>query len=363
MKVVVVIPAYQPSSELIGYVEELLGAISTEVLVVNDGSSDEKKLIFNALERMGGVKVLHHTKNKGKGCAIKTAVRYLSLLRPDVDGIVTADADLQHSVKDVLRMTNVLCERSDELILGVRTFDQTTPKRSRVGNAFSRATLHLLYGINLQDTQTGLRAIGRRHFDFLLSLKGERYEYELNMLIYSRKRNIDIFPLDIDTIYYDNNSKSHFHTIKDGSLVLFHMLKGLLQYVGNSFVCAFVDIALFTFLFFMCESVFSAGVATALCAVSARIISSVIDFKLNRRTFASKELSSDRAYIKYYALWVIQLTISTLTVNLFNIYLGAAQVIVKPLIDLTLAVISYKIQLHWVFAIKKPYKKYIEISS
>ncbi len=353
MKVVVVIPAYQPGGELIGYVDELLRTIDTEVVVVDDGSADEKKILFKALERMDRVKVLYHTKNKGKGYAIKTAVRYLSLLRDDVDGIVTADADSQHSVADVSRMIATLCVRPNELILGVRTFDDNTPKRSRAGNAFSAMTLRLLYGINLNDTQTGLRAIGREHFDFLLSLKAERYEYELDMLIYSRKRGINIYALDIDTIYYDNNSASHFHTFKDGSRVLFHMFKGLFQYVGNSFICAFADIALFTFLFYMTDSALGATVATSLSAVSARVISSIIDFRLNRETFASKEITSGRAYIKYYTLWIVQLTISTVAVNLFNIYLGAIQVIAKPIIDLTLAIISYKIQLHWVFVPEK----------
>ncbi len=92
----------------------------------------------------------------GKGAAIKTAVRYVSENMPQIDGIITADANGQHSVSDVLRIDVALSENEDSLVLCVRKFDENTPTRSMLGNRISAKTLKLLYGINLEDTQTRL---------------------------------------------------------------------------------------------------------------------------------------------------------------------------------------------------------------
>ncbi len=355
MNLAVIIPALNPENNLLAYVDELLSF--AKVVVVNDGSGEKFAGTFLSLESMKGCTVLHHPKNMGKGVALKTAVEYIKNDMPNIDGVVTADADGQHLVKDVIRVGEALRSNPKNLVLGVREFDENTPRRSFVGNKISAKTMQLLYGIRLNDTQTGLRAISRDHFEWLLSLKGERYEYELNMLIHSKSVGVKILSVDIETVYYNNNEASHFSTVKDGIRVYLHMLYGLFFYLRNSLLCAVVDIGIFTSMFYLTDSVFTATIATTVSALLARTISSVMDFKLNRKTF-SGYFASDRpvnvttsgvSYFKYYILWIAQLTVSTVIVNLFNIYFGALQTIVKPIIDLGLAVISYEIQLHWVF--------------
>ncbi len=351
MNIAVIIPALNPDENLIGYVDELLNSV--DVVVVDDGSDNKSLYVFGALSLRDGCTVLKHEVNRGKGVALKTAIAHINQNMPTIDGVITADADGQHSIADVLKMIDALRANSDDLILGVREFDQNTPRRSLVGNRISAKTLQLLYGINLNDTQTGLRAISKKYFEWLLSLKGERYEYELNMLIYSKNIGLGISTISIETIYLNNNKGSHFNTVKDGLRVYFHMLAGLFFYVRNSLVCAALDIGIFTALFYLTDSFLVATAATTFSAVTARILSSIVDFNLNRETFANKTSTGKSAYIKYYTLWLLQIAISTTVVNLINIYFGALQTIIKPIIDLAIATVSYKIQLHWVFKAKQ----------
>ena len=74
-----------------------------------------------------------------------------------MDGAVTADSDGQHTAEDILRIMAVMDTSPGKLILGARTFDGTVPWRSRLGNRLTRFLIRRLYGLNIQDTQTGLR--------------------------------------------------------------------------------------------------------------------------------------------------------------------------------------------------------------
>ncbi len=354
MKNAVVIPALEPSEDLISYVDNLISHNIESIIVVNDGSSEAANYIFAQISTKKNCIVLTHTENMGKGVAIKTAVSYIRDYMKDIDGIITADADGQHSAYDVMRMNVALKGNKDKLVLGVRVFGENTPARSMMGNRISAKTLRLLYGIKLDDTQTGLRAVSRKYFDWLVSLPGNRYEYEINMLIYSKKIALQIHTITIETLYFDNNSGSHFRTVRDGGKVYLQMLKGLFQYIGNSCISATSDIVLFTVLFYLIQTMADGITATAIAASIARVASSFIDFRLNRSTFASKDTTTYKAYFKYYTLWVLQLCASIVLVTMFSSMFGVVQTVIKPAIDLGLGILSYQTQLHWVF---KPEKK------
>ncbi len=353
MKIAIIIPALEPDKGLLDYVDKILSKRFAEVVVVDDGSSETSAHIFAGLAQKQGCTLLTHPQNRGKGAALKTAIAHIRDNMPHIEGVVTADADGQHSVADVMRMADKLKACPGKLVLGVREFDENTPRRSLVGNRISAATIKLLYGINLDDTQTGLRAVSRRYFDWMLGLSGERYEYELNMLIHSKKVGLDIETITIETLYFNDNDGSHFRTVRDGGRVYFQMFRGLIEYVRNSMLSVMVDITIFTLLFYFTESFLVATMATTISAVTARIISSLVDFRLNRGTFASKATTSNFAYVKYYTLWIMQIILSTTLVNLMNIYLGALQTVIKPVIDLCLATVSYQVQLRWVFVSEK----------
>ena len=122
--------------------------------------------------------------NQGKGRALKTAFScLLNEYKPEeISGVVTVDADGQHSPEDPKRVAEALLEE-EALILGTRNFSKDTPFKSRYGNHITTAVFALLYGKKIRYTQTGLRGIPYGFLAECLRLEGERFEYEIKMLI------------------------------------------------------------------------------------------------------------------------------------------------------------------------------------
>lgn len=212
----VLIPSLSPDERLPQYVQELLKADYGQVLVVDDGSKPEYQEIFTRIAGWEKCTVLHHEVNKGKGAGLRTGFAYLKE-HTDFQGVITADADGQHTVPDTLKLTEKLSDQK-ELLLGSRDFSRKSknvPFKSRAGNRITSCMFKLLYGRWLPDTQTGLRAFNRDLIDFSLRISGDRFEYEMNQLIWCAKKKIPMTPVEIETVYLDENKSSHFHPVRD----------------------------------------------------------------------------------------------------------------------------------------------------
>jgi glycosyltransferase involved in cell wall biosynthesis len=212
-RIVVLIPAYNPDEKLVGLIDFLREKFST-IIIVDDGSKEETQSIFAAIEPKVR-KVLKHPENRGKGCALRTGISWINENVSDIQGIVTADADGQHSPSDIAHIAQVLEECENALVLGVRTFAKGVPFRSVFGNLWSRFFFRILAGFFVSDTQTGLRGIPRSMFAQMLEIKGDRYEYELRMLANARCLGRNPIEVPIQTIYLDNNASSHFRVLRD----------------------------------------------------------------------------------------------------------------------------------------------------
>ena len=121
MRVCIVIPAYEPGGEFVPYAQEVLAAGLGPVLVVDDGSGPAYAPVFAALAEMGCT-VLTHEQNRGKGAALKTALRWYGAHEDGCAGIVTADCDGQHTVKDVRRVCEAMEACPGTLVLGAPEF-------------------------------------------------------------------------------------------------------------------------------------------------------------------------------------------------------------------------------------------------
>lgn len=224
----VVIPALNPLPNLAAYVRELLKYGVPHIIVVNDGSDSSFNRVFSDIEKFENCTVLWHKKNMGKGRALKTAFSYFTKHLSYLDGVVTADADGQHDVLDICEICERLSIKQDSLILGIRNFkDKNVPKRSYIGNMLTSRIFKLLYGYYLSDTQTGLRGIPGEHIPWMVELNGEHYEYEINMLINAKRHNLSLSTIPIKTLYYNNNSGSHYTTVKDSARIFKCLILGL----------------------------------------------------------------------------------------------------------------------------------------
>ena len=83
-----------------------------------------------------------------------------------------------------MKCKQVLLKCKQDLILGVRAFDQeNVPAKSQFGNNLTRKVFRTLYKVDISDTQTGLRGIPTDFMKILLDVPGERFEFETRMLI------------------------------------------------------------------------------------------------------------------------------------------------------------------------------------
>lgn len=227
---VILIPSYEPDDLLVNVVNELINE-DFPILVVNDGSGKEFDHVFNQIKDK--VKYLEFSKNKGKGAAMKYGYSKLLELYPEAKYVITADGDGQHGLKDIIRVYEKLVE-TNQLVFGVRHFGKDVPFRSRFGNDFSKTTRSLLTKQYIQDDQCGLRGFPVRYLDELLKITGNRYEYEMNQMVVFQLMQAPIYTLEIETIYLDNNSRSHFAPFRDTfriqTIIFLHSIAAIICY-------------------------------------------------------------------------------------------------------------------------------------
>ena len=207
----VLIPAYEPDDQLIPLAKALKSA-GFAVVVVDDGSGPDYREIFSQVEEFAHILV--HRQNRGKGAALKTGMAYIRDHLPQADHFITCDADGQHRVEDVLRVSKML-NRGHKFVLTMRRLNKDIPLRSKVGNAMSRVVYALLTKRYLSDNQSGLRGFARTHIDWMVQVEKNNYDYEMNVLYYAAKKGIRISTILIDAIYINNNQSSHFQPVKD----------------------------------------------------------------------------------------------------------------------------------------------------
>lgn len=221
----VLLPAWQPTSQLPALIAHLEQRGFEQILVVDDGSAQASEEIFTAIAKAPRVQLLRHAVNCGKGRALKTGFRYLLNTHPHIAGVITADADGQHTPEDVERVARALLANPGRPILGSRGFEQKVPLRSRIGNSLTRKIFASLTGVRLADTQTGLRGLPVTLLPALLALKGERYEYEMTVLAHLCRTGPRPLEVPVATVYLEGNGGSHFHPVWDSLRVYSALLR------------------------------------------------------------------------------------------------------------------------------------------
>ncbi|PKK94304.1 MAG: family 2 glycosyl transferase [Tenericutes bacterium HGW-Tenericutes-6] len=339
---IILIPAYEPHERLISLIKDIQKYHNYPIIVINDGSNASYDHIFDSIKN-DQVHVLKHTTNMGKGHAIKTGLKYIKEQFTDVTHILTCDADGQHAPKDIFHMLESINVYPNHLILGTRDYhDKNMPFKSKLGNQFSSFFFYLNTGKRCHDTQTGLRVIPSDLFSLALSIKDDRFDYEMTFLTSVARASYPIIGIDIDTIYLDHNKASHFRPIRDSMLVY----KEPLKFTTIAITSAMIDIGLFTLLIFIFQGTILEIVSYA--TITARIISGGYNFLLNRIwSFQSKSHVKKDAF-RYIILYLSQLALSILFVTLLS-YVLKNLTINKMMVDSLLFIMSYYIQKHWVF--------------
>lgn len=337
----IVIPSLDPNERLKGVVESVRNEGFTDIILVDDGSKEENKHYFPKDE---DITLLVHPVNKGKGEALKTALKYVIENRPESKGVITLDGDGQHLAKDVKAVAEKMLE-TGKFILGVRDFSlPDVPPKSRIGNRLSSLALAVCCGSYISDTQTGLRAIPSELYVPMSEVEGSRFEYETNVLLGLKSMHAKYCEVKIETVYLDENKGTHFHPVKD-TIRIFSLI---FKYLFSSLAAFITDIVIFSVL----TKLGLAGVLIS--TVIARAVSSLLNFFLNRKMVFNSKESLPKSLLKYYLLAIPVMLLSALGVKGLCLLTGIPEdslivTAIKVVVDIILFIINYHIQKKWIF--------------
>ena len=336
---IILIPAYKPDEKFIRFVKELLAAGCT-VVSVDDGSGEDCRPYFTRAQALG-VQVVTHPQNKGKGAALKTGIRYVMEHFPEGTGVITADCDGQHTVSDILRVKENMEKYPDKLILGGRfSSKEKIPLRSAFGNTVTRLIFKMATGLSIRDTQTGLRGLPASVLFLMSQVDGDRYEYEMNVLLKLKEWELNFVEVPIETIYLDDNKSSHYNPLRDS----WRILKQILKFCASSMLCFAMDYVLFlTF-----DRILVGNSAAAY--VCARLISGTTNYLLNSRLVFKK--GGGGTGFKYFLTAVLVAATGSLFTTLFKDLLSLPSIVCKLMIDVPLFVVNYYLQREFVFTKK-----------
>ncbi len=330
---VVLIPAYEPGDSLVQLVKQLRSHPETATMVVvDDGSGPDYDEIF-ALSRIHGATVLRYGTNRGKGFALKTGFAYIRTHYRD-QVVVCADSDGQHRVADIINVASQVDPHTQEMVLGGRRFTGEVPLRSAFGNKVTAWLFRVLTGINVGDTQTGLRAYPPTVLEWLESVPGDRFEYELSLLLQAKRAGIAIREVEIETVYLHGNASSHFRPIVDS----WRVYKPLLAFAGSSLAGFAVDFVALLLLMALTGNLL-------VSVVVARLISATVNYLLNRHAvFRDGDGSSP---LRYAALAGVILGANYILMSVLTGLLPL--VVAKILTEVTLFGVSFTAQRALVF--------------
>lgn len=334
----VLIPAYQPDARLPRLILELHRADpSTKIVVVDDGSGQKFSDIFEA-SATAGAHVISYENNRGKGYALREGFTWIRDVASDSqECVVTADADGQHTLNDIFRVGRT-CTDTGKSVLGVREFVGHVPARSRIGNTATSALFWLATGWKLKDTQTGLRAFPVALLPTLLEVQGDRYEYELRVLLHLAKFRHPVSQIPIETIYEAGNPTSHFRPLQDSARIWAPLLK----FAASSGVATVIDYVLVLALNALTGALFFPVVA-------ARLVSASVNFAMNRRVFEATGVPLRRSALRYAAL-AVAVVAGSYTMLAVLTGIGMPLWIAKIIADTTMYLVSYSAQSRYVFA-------------
>lgn len=343
--VVIIVPAYNPEIDsMLDFLAKMKDTFNN-VVIVNDGGGKELHDFFQGLKDEG-YDVISHSVRLGKGRALKSAINHALEKYPDTIGVITTHCNGVYSVRNLKRVAEEMRKDPHSLIIGSRNFDEKEMSWiNKIHAKLTRSIFSAFVGVNISDSQSGLRAFGRSVMMEMLQVNGEKYDYETNMIIHCKEEGIKIVETPITTIGTVSEAFRHYDPIVDS----IGIYKIFFKFVITALSSFFIDISLFS-LFVLVLPEIHIGIITRIvvATVIARIISSLYNFLVNSRVVFKKKESTS-TIIKYYLLVVVQMFVSAFAVsNIFDM-LGINATFLKLMVDTVIFLVNFYIQREWIF--------------
>ena len=205
-KTLIVVPTYNNQSTLSTVIDDVL-LYSQNVLLVNDGSTDDTATILDSYSNR--ISIITNNENKGKGFSLRRAMEFA--LDKNYDYIITIDSDGQHFAKDIPSFINEIISGGDAIIIGARDMEsENVPGKSSFGHKFSNFWYWAETGEKISDTQSGFRLYPvklMKEINFFTN----RFEFEVEVLVRSQWNDIPVKTIPVHVFYAEGNERiSHF---------------------------------------------------------------------------------------------------------------------------------------------------------
>ena len=344
--VVIIIPAYNPDDKFITHLKNLRDNYYDQIIVVDDGSREDTKHYFKQAVEEFGCDLVQHNVNLGQGRAYKSAFNYfLGKYAKTTIGVIQCDCDGQHHIEDINKCADLLRQNPEKFILGVRCFkDKSIPFRSRFGNNCTSFVFKVFCGLDIDDTQTGLKGIPTSFVPRLMETPGERFEYASSVLLETKKAGVEILQFPIHTIYINGNETSHFNPLVD-SIRIYSLI---LKYLASSLSAFIVDIIAFTIFLHIFKG-FLPGLYIVIATYSAKVISCTYTFFVNKNLVFENDKNGHAQAVKFVLLCILIATLSGWLTSTVVFMTGFNEVVIKIVVDTLLFFLSFQLQNRWVF--------------
>ena len=208
----VIIPTYNNRNTLRRVIDGVLQyATGQEVIVVNDGSTDDTMAILAGYGAR--IRVLDNIVNRGKGFSLRKA--FAEAIRLGFENAITIDSDGQHLPSDIALFIETATQKPGALLMGSRNMEQEgVPGKSSFGNKFSNFWFKVETGLTLPDTQTGFRLYPLAPLK-RMSLFTTKFETEIEVIVKMAWKDVPIVPINIQVIYDKDERVTHFRPFRD----------------------------------------------------------------------------------------------------------------------------------------------------
>ena len=209
--IIVIIPSYNNGKTL----AEVIASVrfyAPEILVVNDGSTDETPEILN---QEANLHIITHPVNQGKGVALKHGLSFAK--KQGFRYAITIDSDGQHFASDIPVLIEAIEKEPDTLLVGSRNLtSDNMPGKNTFANKFSNFWFTLETGIKLQDTQSGYRLYPIQRMNVDKWYYTAKYEFELEALVFAAWGGIPVKNIPVHVYYPPQEERvSHFRPFRD----------------------------------------------------------------------------------------------------------------------------------------------------
>ena len=241
MKISILIPVYNDEKNLIENIDRLLITLRKtnfefELIIINDGSTDQTLKEIKKI-KYKNVRCETYEKNMGKGYAIKRGIE-----NSYYNNILFTDADLAYPPSQIVKIIEtfqiyngkkmIIANRRHKDSKFILSYDDMryVYLREIIGRSFNRL-LKLLRLTSYQDTQSGLKIFPKDHIITNKILSND-FLFDIEVLSYSKRKNLDIIDIPIEYIYHDTSSS--LNIFKDSFMMFYKILKLFIRLKKNN---------------------------------------------------------------------------------------------------------------------------------